>query len=65
MFQLNRTSKLTKSNIFQIAIKATRGTSFRGDIAIDEVTVRSGTCAGKLASHCCMLLKLCGLEFCS
>ena len=31
-----------------VVFEGVRGNSFRGDIAIDDVTVKSGTCAGKI-----------------
>ena len=36
------------NSTYKIVFEGVRGTSFRGDIAIDDITVRDGSCQGQV-----------------
>ena len=35
-------------DMFKMVFEATRGTNYRGDIAVDDVVWKTGSCGGKL-----------------
>ena len=38
------------NNILQVVIEGVRGNGYKGDIAIDDVNIADGPCAGKIFS---------------